>query len=191
MLGYAFLDTKSADALPQVPSSTTVSKQLYDFDNYCYNQDALDDLARQILTSQGGAFGNNATFNNLISYTQGTAGRAGRPLVNKSITLKLGRYRYTETSTSYNDLVWMPVYLSTNTSGEAILTLYLAATETFKGTSQQEQGFFTTQGLYTSEYDIGGPSNSYGTSHMRSISLGAMKPYATYPGGSYRLKEDP
>lgn len=191
MLGYAFLDTKSADALPQVPSSTTVSKQLYDFDNYCYNQDALDDLAKQILAQQGGAFGNNATFNNLISYTQGTAGRAGRPLVNKSITLKLGRFRYTEQSTSYNDLVWMPVYLSTNTSGEAILTLYLAATETHKGTSQQEQGYFTAQGLYTADYDIGGPSNSYGTSHMRSISLGAMRPYATYPGGSYRLKEDP
>lgn len=191
LLGYAFSSVKNSDALPQVPSSTTVSKRLYDFENYCYNQDALDELGKQILSQQTTSYGSNANFNNLISYAQGTAGRAGKPLVNKSITLKYGRYRYTEQSTSYNDLVWMPVYISTNTRGEAILTLYLAATETYKGTSQQEQSFFTSQGLYSTEYDIGAPSNLYGASHMRSISLGAMKPYATYPGGIYRLKEDP
>ena len=189
LFGYALFGNNTANALSQVPSSTTVKKQIYDFDNYCYSQDALNELAKSILANQQGAnYGTNATFDNLISYA-GTAGNNGRPITNKSITLKYGRYRFTEQSTSYNDLVWMPVYISTNRNGEAILTLYLAATETYKGTSQQEAGFFTAQGLYSTQYDIGAPSNLYGASHMRSVSLGAKEGYATYPSGSYQFKE--
>lgn len=174
-LGYAMIGNR-ADALPGVPSGTTVDDPLFDFDKYCYSEQALDQLATQILG------GGSRKFSDLVNYAKNTAGTAGLPMdaTKKNITLKYGRYRFTPDSI-YRDLVWLPVYLSRSSTGDAVLTLYLAATSTEISTSQQEFDTFSSYGTYSVHHSSAAPSNSYGSSAMRAVSLGNGGRYAYYP----------
>lgn len=177
ILGYSFINDKSANALSDVPETTTVTNPIYSFDSYCYDTEALDMLAKQVLGN------NSATIDTLITYAKNEAGTAGKPISNKDITLQYGRYRYSAQN-SYNSLVWMPVYVSrtNDISGDAILTLYLSATSTLLATSQQETGFFSNIQSYSTNYAANPPSNSYGTSYIRAFSLGNGGEYAYYSG---------
>lgn len=190
---YAVFD-KRADAYSAVDESTSVTDAIYNFDDYCYNQSALDQMSSQILSSMGA--GQNKKLDDLITYAKSTASAKGKAVGgNAVITLKYGRYRFTGNGT-YRNLVWMPVYLSRSNSGDAILTLYLSATENANGsTSQQEALQFSHDGLYSTAQSCAAPSNSYGSSHMRTVSLGNVKTngaqsqYASYdledPSSSY------
>ena len=123
-LGYSLVSGVSAKALESVPDRTEIIDPLYNFETYNYNESALNELARRILGD------NRKTINDLISYAQNTARGTGEPINDKTslITLKYGRFRYTNRHDRYDDLVWLPVYLSRSTGGDAILTLYLAST---------------------------------------------------------------
>lgn len=176
---------KRAEGYGSVDTSTTVSESLYSFDDFCYSQTALDDLSRQIMNAINK--GSTRDLDDLIRFAKSEAGNKGQAIGgNATITLRYGRYRFTGNG-SYRDFVWMPVYISRSTSGDAILTLYLSATEGANGsTSQQEAGTFSHDGLYSSVQSCAAPSNSYGTSHMRTVSLGnaytngAKSQYASY-----------
>ncbi len=170
-VGFALTGNKKSDAYET--SSTSVATPLFDFEKYCYSEEALDSLASQLV-------GHGSNFEDLLSYAKNTAGTQGLPISNGSgsiTTLKYGRYRFT-TQSIYKPLVWLPVYISRSNSGDAILTLYLAGTEDANSsTSQQEALTFSNSGTYSTDYTCTAPSNSYSTSHMRSINLGnVMRP---------------
>lgn len=184
-LAYSLAGSKRADAYGSVDTTTSVSTAIYNFEDYCYDKAALDELSLQIMRSMG--VGSNRNLDDLISYTKSTAGTQGQAIGgNASITLKYGRYRFTGNGV-YRDLVWMPVYLSRTSTGDAVLTLYLSATENANGsTSQQEAATFSHDGTYSSVQSCVAPSNSYGSSHMRTVALGnvdtngTQSQYASY-----------
>ena len=181
-LGYSLVSGVSAKALESVPDRTEIIDPLYNFETYNYNESALNELARRILGD------NRKTINDLISYAQNTARGTGEPINDKTslITLKYGRFRYTNRHDRYDDLVWLPVYLSRSTGGDAILTLYLASTG--GTTSQTESDSFTRGGTYTTDPTCSMPSNMYGRSAMRSFTMGNSGPtafYAYYNGANH------
>lgn len=161
-----------------VPPITTINDPIYDFEKYCYSESALKSLAVNILDR-----GDSQTFDDLINYAKNTAGTDGKAINRKDITLKYGRYRFTPNS-PMRDLVWMPVYLSKSNSGDAILTLYLAATTKDVSTSQQEVAYFSSYGTYSTAPSANTPSNSYGTSSMRAVTLGNGGTYSYYNTGA-------
>lgn len=170
---YSFFGN-SAQAFTAV-STTTITDPLYDFNDYCYSQSALDELSRVLLNN------NSYNFNSLINYATNVAGTDGEPMTSskKEVTLKYGRYRFTPESI-YRDLIWTPVYLSKSRTGDAILTLYLATTVTDASTSGQEFSAFSSYHTFTSDVSCSMPSNSYGTSAMRASVLGNGGTYAYY-----------
>lgn len=180
-LGITF-SNKSADAMTSYPWSPSLEKELFNYDTFSYNKDALDDLARAVLDKFGDS---NTTITSLISNIKEKSKTHGRPVDNKNITVSYGRYRLTG-GTQTSALVWMPVYMSTNRSGDAILTLYLAATG--GPASGQEVGGFTNfdllagngVGQYTDQINCGAPSNMYGYSFIRSNTLGNQSKYTSY-----------
>ena len=185
ILGYTLL-SQTAGAIDGVPSSTTVGR-LYNFDNYSYDSKELDNLAKAILPTQNGSNASTVQFQDLVNYaTSSQVGTNGVPVKSKDITVKYGRYRFTESSSaSYNDLVWMPVYISRSTNGDAILTMYLAGTTDLIAAAVQEKSAFIGTSPNTvpntaKEYASSSPSNSYGTSWMRAVGTGAGSDYASY-----------
>lgn len=173
-LGYGLIgNKKAADALSAVPNATSVIDPIYSFDNYCYSQDSLNQMAQQILSDD------SKTITDLIDYAK-RVGEKGEAIANKEITLKYGRYRFNST-TAYKQLVWLPVYLSRSSDGDAVLTLYLAATETKNGsTSRQETAKWSQNGTYSTDPACGAPTNSYGTSYLRAWALGNGGYFAGY-----------
>lgn len=167
------LGAKKADAISSVLTDTTVG-EIYNYSDYCYNKDNLDKLATQVL----GAIQNSTasrSFNDLVAYAQNTAGKNGVAVKGGSdVTLFYGRYRFTTSaSSSYKQLAWMPVYLSSSKTGDAILTLYLASTSNGNGsTSQQEVSYFTNDGNYSVSTSHAFPANMYSTSYIRAVSMG-------------------
>ena len=173
IFGYSFFSKSSKAA---VGSNTTAISALYDFNKYCYDKNSLDTLAARIL-------GNGKTINDLIQYAK-DSGTNGTTISNRELTVEYGRYR-SSTASSYKPLVWIPVYLSKSNpgsgAGDAILTLYLAETAAANGsTSSQEIYQFSHSGTYTTATGCNAPTNSYGSSHMRSVTLGNLNKYATY-----------
>lgn len=168
--GFCFKD-KKASALPAYP--TSYIGPIYDFDNLNYSEEKLNELASAIL-------GSGKTINNLIDYIKSDAQTDGLPVENKQITVAYGRYRQSIASTSvYNPLIWMPVYMSTTADGsDAVLTLYLGAVNGPR--SSFEYGGFTQAGEYTSDPQNMRPSNMYGTSYMRASMLGNGGKYMNY-----------
>lgn len=174
---------KSAGATTSYPYSPTLSRALFSYETYSYDKAALDDLARAVLDKQGD---NNTTISTLISNIKSSAKTHGKSISQKNITVAYGKYGLTS-STEANDLVWMPVYMSTNRSGDAILTLYLAATGGPRS-GQEKDGFTNVdlkagvpgQGQYTDKINCGAPSNMYGVSYLRSVTLGNQTKYMSY-----------
>lgn len=168
--GFCFKD-KKASALPAYP--TSYIGPIYDFDNLNYSEEKLNELASAIL-------GSGKTINNLIDYIKSDAQTDGLPVENKQITVAYGRYRQSIASTSvYNPLIWMPVYMSTTADGsDAVLTLYLGAVNGPR--SSFEYGGFTQAGEYTTDPQNMRPSNMYGTSYMRASMLGNGGKYMNY-----------
>lgn len=171
-LGYSLLGRK-VEAFSSVPNSTTIEKPIYDFDKFCYDSTQLERLAQVLLSD------NTKKYSDLLNYARNTAGTGGVPVANKQITLQYGRYRFTPESI-YHSLVWTPVYISRSNSGDAILTLYLAATSNGMATSQNESAQFSNAGTYSTDYSCTAPSNMYDMSHMRAMSLGNGGDYAFY-----------
>lgn len=185
VLGGTLL-SNSSEAIDGVPDATTVGA-IYDFDKYCYDADELDKLARAILPGQSSSYsGTTATFRQLESYAL-SQGENGTPVNRKDLTVKYGHYRFNDTGYDgdYNDLVWMPVYLSKSVNGDAILTLYLAGNDLLHSASMQERSTFMNNWTATvpnsaKNPSSGTPSNNYGISYMRAVSVGAGSQYTTY-----------
>lgn len=171
-LGYSLWGRK-AEAFSSVPNSTTIEKPIYDFEKFCYDSTQLERLAQVLLGDP------TKKYSDLLNYARNTAGTKGAPITNKQITLQYGRYRFTPESI-YHSLVWTPVYLSRSNSGDAILTLYLAATSANMATSQNESAQFSNAGTYSTDYSCTAPSNMYDMSHLRAMSLGNGGDYAFY-----------
>lgn len=178
IFGYSFF-TNTANAA--VGSNTTAISALYDYNKYCYDEESLNNLASRIL-------GNGKSINDLIQYAK-DAGNNGTTISNRELTVEYGRYR-SSTASSYRPLVWIPVYLSKSSSNDAVLTLYLAESATQNGTtSAQEIYQFSHSGSYATTTGLAAPTNSYGTSHMRSVTLGNLERYATYNSGHNGLQD--
>lgn len=170
------VSTDTAKALPDYPYTTTVEKPLYDYTDYRYSREALDSLAKTLLDD------NTKTINDLITYIKTNALTHGKPVDNKSITLKYGRYQNTPKD-SYHDLTWMPVYMSTTSDGSsAVLTLYLT---TANGPiSQEEYSPFSSDSLVTTSPQTQDPTNMYSTSFIRAKALGNGGDYIDCSSGS-------
>lgn len=181
-IGYSLLGSKKSDATNGVPTSTTVGK-IYDFTTSSYNEENLNKLATQVLNAVRPSAVTSATYKDLEKYAKETAGLNGVPIATRNIiTLNYGRYRFTSSAHSaYKDLAWLPVYISRSINGDAILTLYLAATAgDNQSTSKQEVGTFANDGHYSTNPDSTMPSNMYGTSYMRAVHLGNNGKYSYY-----------
>ncbi len=180
--GLYFTNNNSAEAMTSYPWSPSISKPLFDYGNYSYDKDALDELARAILDKYGDS---NTTVSSLIDEITRNAKTHGKAVSQKNITVAYGRYSLTG-GTETSSLVWMPVYMSTSRTGDAILTMYLASTNGPK--SAQEMSGFTnvdlrnggSVGQYTTHPNCGAPSNMYGVSYIRSVTLGNQTKYMSY-----------
>ncbi|MDE6442594.1 MAG: hypothetical protein K2L12_07595 [Clostridia bacterium] len=169
LAGYTFF---GGSARAAAGSNTTAISALYDFNKYCYDETSLNSLAEKIL-------GNGKKMSDLVQAAR-DAGNNGRTISNRELTVEYGRYRSSPAS-AYRPLIWIPVYLSKASSGDSVLTLYLAETAAQSGTtSAQETYQFSHSGAYVTATSCAAPTNSYGTSHMRSVTLGNLGNYATY-----------
>ncbi len=170
----------TANALPNYPLTTTLNTPLYDFDEFRYNEAALDDLAKIILDNP------SANIDTLISNIKSNAQTHGRPVSNKGITLKYGRYRNT-VKDPYTDLAWMPVYMSTTADGkDAVLTLYLTSVN--GPISQYEYSPYSFDSAVASSVTAQNPANMYGTSYIRANALGNGGQYIDYTATSPALR---
>ena len=192
MLGIVFSD-KNAKAFSSYPDISGASLQdpIYDYKEHRYDLEALNILAKTILDNQPDA-GSNRDIHALISYIQSNAvGTHGKPIENKDISFPYGQYVPTGGSEDRaSDLIWMPVYMSRTEpsdeypNGAAVLTLYLSGTGGPR--SSEETGTFSrsdpasSSGGYTTNIDHLVPSNMYGTSYVRSITLGNGGAFVSY-----------
>lgn len=171
--------SQSANANTSVSGSSTSVGEIYDYDKVCYSEDALNELATQILSNDGSA----KTIKDLLSAAD-RAGAPGTPISgSQHITVSYGRYGSTleQKNTSPKSLSWIPVYLSKSTDGDAILTLYLDGTyKQSSAYSRMEAWTFTNSGTWSVTASDRAPSSSYGTSYMRAYVLGNGGTYYTY-----------
>ena len=159
-----FVPHKSADAIIDISSQINIkellidgyedepstSKRIFDLDN-------LTELFSRITNVQ------NATINDVKNAgTRTSAQFRGYGMNNgKEILVKIG------------DLTWNAVYLSTNTSSEPILTLWL--------TSSSQSAYWNS---FSDATDGTYPSNMYGRSTMRAVTLNNGGTYYTSKTGS-------
>ncbi|MDE6274604.1 MAG: hypothetical protein K2L87_06115, partial [Clostridiales bacterium] len=188
---FSYNESVKSDAYASVPAGTI--NNLYDDASGTFNVENLDKLAQSVLGSTAKYIDlENAAKNGTIK----TATDFG------STTVKLGTY--TTKSGSKQDLVWIPAYLSKDSSGNAILTLWLASTETTNTSSDQEVAMFTDgtcswqsggnaiTGLSAAKsYVINGTTHSvynanYDASYLRHYILNADTGYVENYGNAWR-----
>ncbi len=153
---------EQADAITNLSTTTNLGDiVLSDYetrtDNNVFDGEMLDKLYAQLTGNP------NATYDNVVSAAQSTRNSEDfyNQNSNKAITLTI------------DNKVWSAMYLSTNNNGDPILTLWLASsTETAQWN------------VHAVNANANVPSNMYGTSMIRAITLNNGGTYYTSNSGS-------
>ena len=188
---------KSAKAWNEYPYDPRVGN-LFNYETLRYDEENLNKLAGLILAEEDDEkYSNvpNPNINTLISFIKDRGKTSGIPVTSKTLTVSYGKYNIKKTVQTSgktikdaNDLVWMPVYMSTTESGDAVLTLYLAATGGPTSQGTQDTAYFTGlsagRPTYTTDINHAVPSNMYGRSNLRLASLGSKGKSYYYPNNS-------
>ena len=159
----------NARAYSSIPSGTVAN--IYDKSKGQFNRTNLDDLAVK---------SGYTDFTTMVAAAENSATALKKGVDFGTITVNFGSYA-TKTGGSA-DLTWAPIYLSRDDDGNAILTLWLASSESANTSSDQEVSSFS-DGTQTAS-NVNPNSNNYGTSYMRAVTLNIGGQYATAYSGS-------
>ena len=166
---------KKSEAYSTLPEGTI--DNLYDETNGVFKADNLNTLATQ------------AGYTNFVDMVNDAeAGTIKTAADFGEATVKLGSYPTRQGGS--NELIWMPVYLSKDDDGNAILTLWLATTETANTSSFQEVSSYSdgtesyrSMGGHLVSYTENGQTNNiecntYDGSYIRHVMLNGDLNYA-------------
>lgn len=127
---FFFFYRRESEAFATLPTGTVVNN-VYNETTGNFDGTALTALAKtQSYTS----------LKAMVAAAEGGTIITGNKFGN--FTLKLGSYNH-KTTGDKTDLVWQPTYLSTDSDGNAILTLWLASSESANTSSNQEISWFS------------------------------------------------
>ncbi|MDE5548666.1 MAG: hypothetical protein K2J13_00275, partial [Clostridia bacterium] len=157
-----FTPNKNAEAYSTIPAGTI--SNLYDEANSAFNTDSLNKLAKAAGYDSIRGLAQSVKDNNtIIKFSDFTA----------NTTVAFGTY-WNKVANKYEDLIWIPTYVSKSDDGDPILTLWLANTESTNTKSDQEVSKFNPQyntSLCTWENSTTYASACYYTSYLRTSTL--------------------
>lgn len=127
---FFFFYRRESEAFATLPTGTVVNN-VYNETTGNFDGTALTALAKTQ---------SYASLKAMVAAAEGGTIITGNKFGN--FTLKLGSYNH-KTTGDKTDLVWQPTYLSTDSDGNAILTLWLASSESANTSSNQEISWFS------------------------------------------------
>ncbi|MDE5549360.1 MAG: hypothetical protein K2J13_03810, partial [Clostridia bacterium] len=161
-----FLPNKNAEAYTSANLPSSIG-QIYNAEYNIFDKYNLD-----VLATKGGF----TDFDDMVS--KATSGTTKTATDFGNTTLDFGVFG----NNVSKNLTWMPVYLSKTTTGEAILTLWLASTESSNTSSQQEIAPYATS--YNTNSSVQPYCNMYATSYVRAKVLNNSGLYYTNYGNN-------
>ena len=172
-----FKDGAQAYDSTNMPTGDKLIGNIYDSSTGSFSKDNLDELAQSIKNSDGGI--KYLNINSLIEYAESggvvTAADFG------DIAVYFGKAN----NGTGDELAWIPAYVSKDINGNAILTLWLATTESSNdpGNLREQEVSKFSDGTSSDQRTSPWPSsNNYSTSYIRAMINNGGSYYGVWDG---------